>query len=111
MIDNTLRTRQVLALKEYYEDSFKSFEEYAAGGYEGKYRKSRPFPEICLGMKCEAKTRSGLPCKNDGTNWRNGRCKFHGGASTGPITEEGKKKVSKNAKKQTPCRVSNSQIN
>jgi len=32
---------------------------------------------------CEAKTRSGGLCKHKG-NLRNGRCKRHGGASTGP---------------------------
>ena len=33
---------------------------------------------------CGAKTRAGGQCKHRG-NVRNGRCKFHGGASTGPI--------------------------
>jgi len=32
---------------------------------------------------CGAKTRSDDPCKHKG-NLRNGRCKRHGGASTGP---------------------------
>ena len=32
---------------------------------------------------CGAKTRSGGPCKHKG-NLRNGRCKRHGGVSTGP---------------------------
>ena len=32
---------------------------------------------------CGAKTRSGGQCRHRG-NIRNGRCKFHGGASTGP---------------------------
>lgn len=37
---------------------------------------------------CGAKTRAGTPCKN----WAmvNGRCKFHGGKSTGPRTLKGK---------------------
>ena len=33
---------------------------------------------------CGARTRSGALCKHKG-NIRNGRCKRHGGASTGPI--------------------------
>jgi hypothetical protein len=35
---------------------------------------------------CGAKTRSGALCKHKG-NLRNGRCKRHGGASTGPINQ------------------------
>ncbi|KJG58537.1 hypothetical protein UA38_06530 [Photobacterium kishitanii] len=38
---------------------------------------------------CGAKTRSGEPCKRKG-NKRNGRCKLHGGKSTGAKTEQGK---------------------
>lgn len=39
--------------------------------------------------KCGAKTRSGKPCKRFG-NKINGRCKLHGGRSTGAKTKEGK---------------------
>jgi hypothetical protein len=35
---------------------------------------------------CGARTRSGGLCKHKG-NIRNGRCKRHGGASTGPINQ------------------------
>ena len=35
---------------------------------------------------CGARTRSGGLCKHKG-NVRNGRCKRHGGASTGPINQ------------------------
>ena len=35
---------------------------------------------------CGARTRSGALCKHKG-NLRNGRCKRHGGASTGPINQ------------------------
>ena len=35
---------------------------------------------------CGARTRSGGLCKHKG-NIRNGRCKRHGGASTGPISQ------------------------
>lgn len=38
---------------------------------------------------CGAKTRQGTPCKNTRL-YNNGRCKNHGGLSTGPRTEEGK---------------------
>ena len=37
--------------------------------------------------RCGAKTRSGRPCK--GPAMKNGRCRMHGGKSTGPRTPEG----------------------
>lgn len=40
---------------------------------------------------CGAKTRTGAPCKNMRL-YPNGRCKNHGGLSTGCKTEEGKRK-------------------
>lgn len=36
---------------------------------------------------CGAKTRAGTPCKN--LPMKNGRCRMHGGASTGRKTQEG----------------------
>ena len=47
------------------------------------------FPEEYVDMRCGAKTRSAGKCKNKSI-YRNGRCKFHGGVSTGPKTPEGK---------------------
>jgi hypothetical protein len=101
--DPELRAKQVKALKAYYRDSSKQFEAWAAAGYGHPPPESLLYPEFCRDMKCEAKTRSGHPCKNDGTSWANGRCKYHGGASTGPVTPEGKKRVSMNSRRQTPC--------
>ena len=37
--------------------------------------------------RCGAKTRQGKPCNSPAM--RNGRCRMHGGASTGPRTPEG----------------------
>jgi hypothetical protein len=45
---------------------------------------------------CGAKTRSGPPCKRYG-NKTNGRCKLHGGHSTGAKTKEGKLALKANA--------------
>jgi hypothetical protein len=45
--------------------------------------------------KCGAKTRSGKPCQRYG-NKTNGRCKLHGGRSTGAKTKEGKLAVRAN---------------
>ena len=40
------------------------------------------------GQRCEALTRRGSLCKRPG-NKKNGRCKFHGGYSSGPKTKDG----------------------
>ena len=40
------------------------------------------------GQRCEARTRKGTLCQRPG-NKINGRCKFHGGRSTGARTEDG----------------------
>jgi hypothetical protein len=41
---------------------------------------------------CLAKTRSGGQCQRAG-NPKNGRCHLHGGASTGPRTDEGRARI------------------
>ena len=46
---------------------------------------------------CGAQTRTGQPCKMRAL--ANGRCKFHGGFSTGPKTETGRAAIAK-AQKQ-----------
>ena len=50
-----------------------------------KVHASNPFADV---PKCGAKTRSGKPCKNPAM--KNGRCRLHGGLSTGPKTPEGR---------------------
>jgi len=40
---------------------------------------------------CNAKTRSGTPCKNH--RMLNGRCRMHGGKSTGAKTPEGLERI------------------
>ena len=42
---------------------------------------------------CGAKTRKGNPCRNKSESGKR-RCKFHGGMSTGPKTEEGRARIS-----------------
>ena len=44
------------------------------------------------GQRCGAQTRRGLPCKRP-ANKRNGRCRLHGGHSSGPKTAEGRAKI------------------
>lgn len=57
-----------------------------------------PFPEVLRGLTCGARTRAGAPCKRTDL-YRSGRCKLHGGRSTGPITAKGKATASRNAKR------------
>lgn len=63
------------------------------------------YPEEIRGMMCGAQNRNKAPCKQR-VLYTNGRCKFHGGASTGPKTRKGKAKSAKNGfkskAKQTP---------
>ncbi len=46
------------------------------------------------GERCEARTRKGNPCRCKAM--ANGRCKLHGGASTGPTSMEGKLRALQN---------------
>lgn len=48
---------------------------------------------------CGAKTRQDTPFKNTRL-YKNGRCKNHGGLSTGPRTEDGKARALTNLKKR-----------
>jgi len=54
---------------------------------------------------CGAKTGAGTPCKLTSI-YKNGRCKFHGGLSTGPTSAAGKQKAALNGfrpkKKRSP---------
>ena len=44
------------------------------------------------GQRCGAKTRRGAARRRP-ANKRNGRCRLHGGASSGPRTEQGRAKI------------------
>ena len=78
---------------------------YAANAAQDNWRQPYPsFPDECRGMICGAKNRKGTPCKKIDL-YTNGRCKFHGGLSSGPKTEQGKQRASQNGhqpKKRTP---------
>lgn len=55
----------------------------------------RPYNPIPSNTVCGARTRAGTPCQSRAL-YRSGRCKNHGGLSTGPRTAEGKTKVARN---------------
>ena len=53
----------------------------------------RQFGPDWPGERCGAKTRKGTPCQRP-ANKKNGRCRLHGGASSGPRTEAGRARIS-----------------
>ena len=65
---------------------------WGARGYAYPPPSFTPMPSELASMTCEAKTRAGTPCKLK-VIYANGRCKFHGGLSTGPKTEVGKEQA------------------
>lgn len=68
----------------------------ASGVFEYELGRYLPqFPREFHSLTCGAKTRAGTPCKMK-CIYYNGRCKLHGGLSTGPLTEEGKARAAKN---------------
>ncbi|WP_370638070.1 HGGxSTG domain-containing protein [Croceicoccus sp. Ery15] len=52
---------------------------------------------MLAGLTCGATTRGGTPCKRRDL-YRSGRCKLHGGLSTGPRTAKGKRRSARNGK-------------
>jgi hypothetical protein len=54
-----------------------------------------PFPDGIRALPCGARTRAGTPCKRIDI-YANGRCKLHGGLSTGPRTREGMRRARRN---------------
>jgi hypothetical protein len=55
------------------------------------------FPPYLRGLTCGAIKKNGKPCGMT-TLGANGRCKFHGGASTGPTSPDGRAKSLENLK-------------
>ena len=61
----------------------------------GNHGYGQSMPGICSDLVCGAKTRAGSPCRRRDL-YSNGRCRLHGGLSTGPRTVKGVKKVINN---------------
>lgn len=53
----------------------------------GRLKNGNLSGDLSAVARCGAQTRAGQPCK--GPAMTNGRCRMHGGASTGPRTAEG----------------------
>ena len=59
----------------------------------GWLRNGNPPGDPSKAPRCGAKTRAGTPCRSPAM--ANGRCRMHGGTSTGPRTPEGLARVAK----------------
>ena len=57
----------------------------------GWLRNGNPPGDFSKTPRCGAKTRHGTPC--NGRAMPNGRCRLHGGLSTGPTTREGIERI------------------
>jgi hypothetical protein len=74
----------------HHDRSMERFREWVDTGYDYRFRPvSEPYPDDLRGLACGAKTRAGTPCKRTDI-YHSGRCKYHGGKSTGAKTVEGK---------------------
>lgn len=55
-------------------------------------------PNELRGLTCGARTRAGTQCRLTGL-YSNGRCKLHGGKSTGPVTAVGRARSLQNLRR------------
>lgn len=77
-------------LRAYHQRQRERFDCWRASGYRHDLKPiHEPMPDELRHIPCAAKTRAGTPCKRTDIS-ANGRCKFHGGLSTGARTAEGK---------------------
>jgi hypothetical protein len=58
----------------------------------GRLKNNNPTGDLSAVGTCGAKTRAGGTCRCPAM--RNGRCRLHGGLSTGPKTPEGRARIS-----------------
>src|SRR5277367_2646595 len=57
----------------------------------GSLKNGNPSGDFTKVARCGAKNRRGLPCQQPAM--KNGRCRLHGGKSTGPRTPEGRQRI------------------
>ena len=96
-MSNELRKR----LRAYYQECDRISAEWAARDYSYPPPRYPTMPPELASLRCGAKTRAGTPCKRKDI-FENGRCKLHGGLSTGPTSDEGKDRCKMNARKRSP---------
>lgn len=84
--------------REYHELCSAVHRQWQERGYRHPLPPCPAFPADLIGLACGAKTRAGTPCKITALYF-GGRCKWHGGCSTGPKTEAGKEQARVNGRK------------
>lgn len=85
-------------------ESAAEWEQYARTGVRHGVSENADKPNIKAGPQtCGAKTRAGHPCRNRAI-FESGRCKNHGGMSTGPRTPEGRERIAE-AQRQRWARI------
>lgn len=82
-------------LRAHFDATMRIHEAWRAAGCPHPPPETTLFPDELRDLCCGAKTRKGTSCRNIAL-YLNGRCRFHGGLSTGPRTEEGKRKSALN---------------
>lgn len=82
-------------LKAHHTNFNAAYDDWLKYGDYHQRLKYEPLPDDLKSLRCGARTRSGTPCKQKAI-YINGRCKFHGGLSTGPKTEDGKRRSALN---------------
>lgn len=90
---STLEQRK--RLKAFHTNFNAAYDEWLKHGDYHQRPKMEPLPDDLKKLTCGAKTRAGTPCKQKAI-FINGRCKWHGGLSTGPRTPDGKKRSAMN---------------
>ena len=102
MIPNDYGTAELRkAYRRHYEECDRIYRQQTSSSISFQRTTLPAFPAECLGMLCGAKTRRGTRCRNTSL-YINGRCKFHGGLTTGPTTAEGKEQSRINGRKNLP---------
>ena len=86
------------ALKRHYQECERIYAIWEERGHQKPLPPLPEMPDELKALTCGAKTRAGTPCKSKAI-YRNGRCKLHGGLSTGPKTIEGKRRSALNTGK------------
>jgi hypothetical protein len=84
--------------RSYHQEHERIAAEWRERGYTYPPPEFPSFPEDLRGLACGARTRKGTPCKRTDL-YLSGRCKLHGGFSTGPTTPEGKARAALNGRR------------
>ena len=85
-------------LRQHYDLCAAIHRQWQEGGYQHPPPTRPAYPDDLIGLACSAKTKAGTPCKLTSI-YANGRCKWHGGCSTGPKTEAGKEQARINGRR------------